>query len=244
MELVLDFGNTRRKITLFDSGKMLLMEHHPEISVEILREFIGKYPGITSCIVASVIHHSKEIDDFLKASLPTWILDHNTPLPFPNLNKAPEELGKDRLAAAVAGASKFPGHPVLVINTGTAVTYEVLSKDCEYLGGAISPGMALRFRALHTFTGKLPLIEYKENVPLMGNDTEGSILSGVINGIVGEMELFAARCMDQLPSLRIILSGGDLNYFVNRLKINIFAFPNIVQEGLHQILLFNVGKTT
>ena len=138
---------------------------------------------------------------------------------------------------------KFPGKPVLVITAGTAITYDFINPSGEYLGGAISPGMQPRFKALHTFTGKLPLVEYKESIQVIGNDTENSILSGVINGIVGEMETFAVRLNAEYPELNIILSGGDLNYFVKRLKINIFAVSNIVLTGLHQILLFNVNRT-
>jgi type III pantothenate kinase len=128
--------------------------------------------------------------------------------------------------------------------SGTAITYDFINSSGEYMGGAISPGMKMRFNALHTFTGKLPLVEYKEKtVLILGDDTENSILSGVINGIVGEMEAFAMTLGGKNPELKIILSGGDLNYFVKRLKISIFAVTNIVLTGLHQILLFNVSKT-
>jgi type III pantothenate kinase len=242
MELVLDFGNTGKKIALYQEGKMVLLQQHPEISVDIIRDFVEKNKGIGYSILSSVVEHPAGIDDFLKASFPSWILDSHTPLPVPGLEKAPEALGKDRLAAAVAGSAMFPGQHVLVINTGTAITYDVVSPEGDYLGGAISPGMALRFKALNTFTGKLPLIEYRESVPLLGNDTENSILSGVVNGIAGEMGSYAGLCIEKFPSINIILSGGDLNYFAKRLKINIFAVSNIVLTGLHQILLFNVAK--
>ena len=243
MELVLDFGNTSKKIALFDAGNLVFLQHHPEIALETVRDFVENHPGITSCIFSSVIHHSVSIDEFLVSRFPTLILDCSTPLPIHNGYKTPETIGKDRLAAAVAGAFCFPGKPVLVINAGTAITYDFVNPSGEYLGGAISPGMKMRFKALHTFTGKLPLVEYKETAEILGNDTENSILSGVINGIVGEMEAFATQIIAQYPELNIILSGGDLNYFVKRLKISIFAVTNIVLAGLHQILLFNVNKT-
>ena len=243
MELIFDFGNTSKKIALFDAGDLILLQHHPEITLEIIREFIENHSGISSCILSSVIHHSPSIDEFLVSRFPTWILDNQTHLPIRNGYGTPETLGKDRLAAAVAGAFKFPGKPVLVINAGTAITYDFINPFEEYLGGAISPGMQMRFKSLHTFTGKLPLVEYKETAQILGNNTEDSILSGVINGIVGEMEAFAAHINAQYPELKIILSGGDLNYFVKRLKISIFAVTNIVLTGLHQILLFNVNKT-
>ena len=243
MELILDFGNTSKKIALFEAGNLLLLQHHPEITPKIVGDFIEDHPGISSCILSSVIRHPSAIDELLVSRFPTWILDSNTPLPIHNSYRTPETLGKDRLAAAVAGALCFPGMPVLVINAGTAITYDFVNPSEEYLGGAISPGMQIRFKALHTFTGKLPLVEYKEELQFLGNDTENSILSGVINGIVGEIEAFASHFNAQFPELKIILSGGDLNYFAKRLKINIFAVANIVLTGLHQILLFNVNKT-
>ena len=243
MELVLDFGNTSRKIALFDNGVLQLLESSPEISPEIMATFISKHPGITSCILSSVIQHPTAINDILRSRFRTLIFDRLTLLPIRNGYSTPETLGMDRLAAAVAGAFEFPGKPVLVINAGTAITFDFINSSGEYLGGAISPGMQLRFKSLHTFTGKLPLVDYKESVPVLGTNTENSILSGVINGIVGEIESFADHFHAENPELKIILSGGDMNYFVKRLKISIFAVTNIVLTGLHQILLFNVSKT-
>lgn len=243
MELVLDFGNTSKKIALFEAGTLISLVHYPEISPDTIRNFVDDHPGIISCILSSVIHHPIAINEFLVSRMPTLIFDSHTPLPIRNEYRTQETLGPDRLAGAVAGASEFPGKPVLVINAGTAITYDFIHPSGKYMGGAISPGMQLRFKALHTFTGKLPLVEYKESAQILGTDTEGSILSGVINGIAGEIEAFAAHFHAEYPELKIILSGGDLNYFVKRLKISIFAITNIVLTGLHQILLFNVSKT-
>ncbi|MEI6900275.1 MAG: type III pantothenate kinase, partial [Bacteroidota bacterium] len=167
-------------------------------------------------------------------------LDEKTPIPLKNRYQTPATLGKDRLAAAVGGHSLFPGHDVLVINAGTCVTYDVVTREGEYLGGAISPGMVMRFRALHTFTGKLPLLDFTEEPDFPGNTTEKSIISGVINGMIAEMEAIATGLGVKYPDLQVILSGGDLNYFDKRLKISIFALPNIVVYGLYQILKLNV----
>ena len=134
----------------------------------------------------------------------------------------------------------FPGRNVLVINAGTALTFDFINLENEYYGGAISPGMQMRFRALHTFTEKLPLLTYREETPLTGEDTETSILSGVIHGMTAEIEGICREYQGKWEDPVIILSGGDLNYFVKRLKISIFAVPNIVIQGLQQILVFNV----
>jgi type III pantothenate kinase len=143
----------------------------------------------------------------------------------------------------VGGQSFFPGRNVLVISTGTCITYDFINNRKEYLGGAISPGMEMRFRALHTFTGRLPLISVKDTHELIGNNTAKAILSGVVNGMIGEIEHVAGQYLHLYPDLKVILSGGDLNYFDKRLKISIFAFPNIVLHGLYQILEFNVKKS-
>ena len=169
-------------------------------------------------------------------------MDDHTPLPIKNLYKTPQTLGKDRLAAAVAGHMRFSTDPVLVVNAGSCITFDVINEKGEYLGGSISPGIQMRFRALHTFTGKLPLITGKNLVALTGTTTGDSILSGVINGSLSEVEGIIAQYLQKYKNLHVILSGGDMKYFDTRLKIKTFAIPNIVTEGLYQILELNAGK--
>ncbi|MCX6269157.1 MAG: type III pantothenate kinase [Bacteroidetes bacterium] len=244
MELILDFGNTQKKLALFDSGELLFSENHRIITKDLVAQFIGAHPEITSCILSSVIQHAEDIEQYLQQTLPFIILDEHTPIPLVNRYETQSSLGKDRLAAAVAGAASFPGENVLIIVAGTALTFDFVNSQGEYLGGSISPGMQMRFGALHTFTEKLPLVSYREHVELVGSNTHMSILSGVINGIVAEIEGISRNYQEIYPGLKIILSGGDLNYFVKRLKISIFALPNIVIHGLQQILAFNVHKST
>ena len=251
MYFILDLGNTNKKLAVLPPGDLLPeafsgnagnIESFPEISLLTIREFTRKYPAIDACILSSVISFPDSIVSWLRERFRFLEFDQHTALPVYNRYLSPGTLGKDRLAAAVAGSSVFPGEPVLVINAGTALTYDLVTAGREYLGGAISPGLQMRFRALHTFTGQLPLLDYTEIDFLTGNDTDKSVLSGVINGMTAEMEGMAASYRKEYPGLRIILSGGDLNYFVNRLKISIFAVPNIVIYGLQQILAFNDKK--
>jgi type III pantothenate kinase len=240
MNLVLDFGNTFQKLALFDEGQLIHIEQHQKISLPIIRTFADNHPGIESCILSSVIRHSSSINNFLKKKFRFIELTEYTPLPLLNSYHSPKKLGKDRLAAVAGGASFFPCSDLLVIVAGTCITYNILTSANEFQGGAISPGLKMRFQALHTFTGNLPLVSFVEFYDPLGTNTEQSILSGVINGIISEMEGFYFLYKKKFPELKIILSGGDLNYFDNRLKINIFAIPNIVILGLHQILTFNV----
>jgi type III pantothenate kinase len=239
MDLILDLGNTNQKIALFDAGKLLWIYTSKHIGLSYVRNIANQNTGIDSCILSSVVKLPAGLKSFLEKKFRFILLDESTPLPILNHYRTPETLGKDRLAAAVAGSARFPGKPVLIINAGTAITYDAVTAKGEYLGGSISPGMNLRFRALHTFTKQLPLLTYSEINFITGNDTDTSVLSGVINGMSSEMEGMIARYRKEYPGIKVILSGGDLNYFVNRLKISIFAVPNIVIHGLHQILLFN-----
>jgi len=242
MDLIIDLGNTNQKLAVFREGKLLEVMQFPRIGLKHIREVTRQNKGIVRCILSSVVAHQDTIINYLAGRFRFFLLDENTPLPIKNLYQTKTTLGKDRLAAAVAGHNCFPGQNVLVVNAGTCITYDFVNADGEYLGGAISPGMKMRFKALHTFTGKLPLIDFSGDDCLTGNDTVGSINSGVLNGTLAEIEGVTARYSEIHPGLKIILSGGDVNYFDKRLKISTFAVPNIVIHGLQQILEFNVFK--
>ncbi len=240
--LVVDLGNTNKKLAIFAEGKLLSLEQFPLVRLSFFREFIRLHPGIEHCILSSVIDYPPALKKFLSGMFHFYELDEKTPLPIINRYRSKTTLGKDRLAAAVAGANQFPGKNVLVINTGTCITYDFINDRNEYLGGAISPGIQMRFNALHTFTGKLPLVSFRNTMILTGKNTEESILSGVLTGAIAEIEGIAAMYQRRYPDLEILLSGGDHKYFDKRLKISIFALPNIVIHGLQQILAFNVNQ--
>ena len=172
----------------------------------------------------------------MSETAPLVILDENTPLPIKNLYETPATLGKDRLAAAVGARAIFPGKNVLSIDAGTCITYDFLTKDGEYLGGSISPGIRMRFRAMHAFTGRLPLVEPEDFTGLIGKTTAESLLSGVINGVCEEIKGLIARYNEQYEDLTAVITGGDHEYLHNKLKINIFAVPDLVLPGLNEIL--------
>ena len=241
MRLVLDLGNTNKKICVFHQGRIVHMEISDQLSLRTLKEVLGNHPQITAGIMASVVTVPVYLKNFLDESLSTFIeLNNRTPVPVVNKYKTPGRLGKDRLACAVAGASMFTGFPVLVVNAGTCITYDFVNATGEYLGGGISPGLRMRFRALNTFTEKLPLIELAENVPLIGEDTEDSISSGVVNGAIEEVKGMVRLYRQQYPNLQVVLSGGDADYLDKHMKIRIFAFPNMVLLGLYEILEYNI----
>ena len=242
MNLILDFGNTNKKLAVFSKGRLLKLEQHLSIRTGIVREVMRRYPGIHHCILASVVNYPVSLRNFLAENFRFFEMDEKTKLPVINKYSTKKTLGKDRIAAAVAGSNLFPGRDVLVVNAGSCITYDFVNSHQEYLGGAISPGLNMRLRALHTFTDKLPLVNLKRYRGLIGNSTGASIKSGVINGATAEIEGVAQRYAKEFPGITVILSGGDLKYFDKRLKISIFAIPNIVIHGLSQILEFNVKK--
>jgi type III pantothenate kinase len=239
MRLIVDFGNTLQKCAIFEGKNIIASEKFEKINLTDFQQFCAPYPAIKSCILSSVIHNSDELIHWLKQKFYFIELTHLTPLPIKNNYATPKSLGKDRLAAAVGAWSLFPNQNSLSIDVGTAIKFDLINQASEYIGGSISPGISLRFQSLHNFTAKLPLVQYKNSHPLIGFDTETSILSGVLNGINSEIDGLIELYKVQFPDLKIILSGGDSIYFENNLKSNIFAVSNLVQIGLNEILIFN-----
>jgi type III pantothenate kinase len=169
-------------------------------------------------------------------------LSHSTPLPFKNLYRTPENLGKDRIAAAAGAFAAFPDTHTLIIDMGTAITFDILTSAGNYLGGNISPGLAMRFRALHAFTSRLPQLEKDEFSDDPGTDTRSAIISGVQKGILYEIQGYIEHFSKLYPGLKVILTGGDGDFFAKPLKSPIFVIPNLVLCGLNFILDFNAHR--
>jgi len=248
MKLILDFGNTLQKIASFKNGeleKLKIFEKAKFGNIEayISSNFLNKSINSKSipAILSSVIKYPDSFGNFMSENFNFIELNENTAVPIINKYKTSETLGKDRLAAIVGANHLFPDRNTLAIDCGTCITFDLITEKGEYLGGSISPGIAMRFKALHNFTDKLPLMSYTNFDGLIGATTEESILSGVLNGVVSELEGIIIKYQNKFPDLKVILSGGDINYFDKRLKNNIFAVPNLVLLGLNVILNYNVG---
>jgi len=239
MKLIIDFGNTLKKIAVFDKNKLVQLYTYEEFNICVLKEIVEKHPKINSAIISSVINYPKEIDDFLTTNFFFIKLNSETHIPITNRYESPKTLGNDRIAAVVAASNKFENKNLLVIDAGSCITYDFINKDKEYLGGAISPGIRLRFKSLNSFTDKLPLLTPQNIDYLIGKTTQESILSGIVNGITAELDGIIDSYKEIYKDLTIIMSGGDHYYFDKRLKNNIFALPNIVLLGLNIILDFN-----
>ncbi len=242
MNLVLDIGNTRTKAAVFENNHIvehLILEKNP---LPQLKKLLHSFPDIKFSLVSSVLNHSKEIVNSLQHKTNCIHFDLNSKIPLHLDYKTPETLGKDRLAAAVGAYTLFPGKNVLIIDAGTCLKIDLVTSQRIYKGGAISPGLHMRLKALNVFTDKLPHCEPEpEFTALNGQSTRESIISGVQNGMLFEINGFISAWKQQYSDLQVVLSGGDQTFFEVALKNSIFAHPNLVLIGLNEILKLNVS---
>ncbi len=239
MKLVLDNGNTLVKAGVFDKKQLADIDYSPELSINFIESVKEKHKDFSKAILSSVKEVSNDVIVYLKNNFSFVEFSEKTPIPVTNLYKTPATLGRDRLAGVIGANSIYPGENVLVIDAGTCITYDLITAEKTYPGGSISPGFLIRFNGLHTFTGKLPLVSLTDFKELTGNDTEKSILSGVINGAVAEMDGIIERYREIYNPLRVVICGGDGHFFADRLKSSIFAVPELVLVGLNEILDYN-----
>lgn len=233
-----DFGNTRLKCALFQDRELLEMvvleNGHPDTVQTLINSF---QPD--KSILASVINHDPEVETVLAAATLFHKLGHTSKIPFSTPVGKPETIGADRLAAVAAAVDLFPKQHNLVIGLGTCITYNYVNPQHEFLGGSISPGMQMRFRSMHEYTALLPLVEAENNFPLIGYDTKTNLLSGVILGMAKEIDGIIDAYALKFNNFNVLLTGGDMAFFVPHLKNKIFADPYLIYKGLYAISEFN-----
>ncbi|MDR2231774.1 MAG: type III pantothenate kinase [Tannerella sp.] len=240
MNLIIEQGNSAVKIAVYDRHAMVFSSVHDDVEETDLMQLFKKYP-LRRGIISSVVGIDNKSISFLNQRLEHFIiLDEHVRLPIEIRYTTPHTLGRDRIAVAVGANYLQPDRDILVIDAGTAITYEVIVTPGIYLGGNISPGMTTRFKALNRFTEQLPLVSRQDDVPLIGTSTESAILAGVVNGIVYEMDGYIDTLRSKYPGLYVFLTGGHSIYFEKRLKNTIFAAINLVLTGLNRILEYNV----
>lgn len=242
MNLCIDQGNSSTKVGLFNDYNLVEFLSFKDFTISIIDKLMSDYV-IENCIICSVASTDEAVLAHLKAKSNVFIeLTQQTLIPITNNYKTPETLGKDRLAAIIGASYLKPNSDVLVIDAGTAITYDFADADLNYWGGNISPGIDLRLRALHEFTQKLPFVSAKPTDQFLGNDTESAILSGVIQGIVFEINGYMDTIKIKYPQLSIFLTGGSAFYFDTMLKNTIFVEKNLVLIGINRILQYNVQQ--
>lgn len=233
--LLVDYGNTFAKAAVFQDNKLVNVFHKlsfKDISLLITKE------EITQVLVSKV--GSQNIN--FSTQVPIVTLNHQLPLPIKINYDTPATLGADRIAAVVGADVLFPNQNNLVIDMGTCITYDFITKDKEYLGGGISLGVQSRFRAMHEFTAKLPLIPHVEEVDLIGKDTLQSMKSGVYWGVIGELNQIIQQYKSHFTNFNTIICGGDAPFFESKLKETIFVRQNLIFIGLNRILEYYVAN--
>ena len=240
MLLAIDVGNTQIKLAVF--------EHHTLIHKEIIayndwqiavKKNLKKFSKIENIVVASVGKLNKE--DFLElnSNVKIYFITKESNFPFQNLYATPNTLGIDRMVLAAGAVLLFPNKKRLVIDAGTCITYDFIDENNNYLGGAISPGIRLRYESLHNYTAKLPLLTKENPDNIIGNSTNQSIHSGVVNGVAMEIDGFKNNSFGENDNFIIILTGGDAEFLADRLKNTIFANSNFLLESLNQTFQYN-----
>jgi type III pantothenate kinase len=239
--LCLDFGNTRLKAAIFDNDVFREELSLPDDSTDTIGQILKNYQPVRS-ILSSVIHHNYEFEKILSNKTVFHKLSHQTRLPFTTPVSKPETIGTDRLALIAAAVRFFPGRNNLIIGLGSCITYNFVNQYHQFLGGAISPGMDMRFRSMHDYTAKLPLVNevpMAAGIPLIGYDTKTNLQSGVIIGMCCEIDGIINKYAETYSNFNVLLTGGNSAYFASQLKNKIFADSYFLFKGLYALSELN-----
>ncbi len=237
MNLIIDVGNTLVKLAVFDKDTLQFKKTFIKSDFLDTLSIVSKqFRKIENAIISSVSNITKAQLSALKKLYPLLVLDYKMKLPFINLYETPSTLGVDRIALVSAAALQYPTKNVLIIDSGSCITYDFLDDKNQYLGGAISPGLEMRYNALNQFTARLPFLEMKKPKSIVGDSTNSSIHAGVVSGTLFEIEGFISSYRLQYDDLTIILTGGNAHFLRDSLKSDIFANSNFLMEGLNYIL--------
>lgn len=242
MNLIIDVGNSSVKLAVFKQGKLISKKRIPlENIMNGINDIKKEFKSIEKAIISSVGNLKKREITCIENYFKVFVLDASTKIPFQNHYKSPKTLGVDRIALVSASVKKYKELNVLIIDAGTCITYDFINSENNYLGGAISPGIRVRYQSLNNLTANLPLLETKMPYSFIGNSTIESIHSGIINGILNEIEGTINYYDKKYKDLTVILTGGDADFLSKRLKSSIFANSNFLLEGLNYILEFNTN---
>jgi type III pantothenate kinase len=240
MNLIIDIGNTSTKLAVFQRDKVLIAKTVEGFSLVIeVENLLKQFNEIKRGFVSSVGFLSEDELKTLEKRLPMTVLNSTLKLPFKVHYKTPNSLGADRLALMAAAATQYSGKNVLVIDAGSCITYDFIDSKKNYLGGAIAPGIQMRYKSLGDFTSSLPTLQKIVPKNSIGNSTHDSIHSGVINGVLYEIEGTVNEYQNKYPDLTVILTGGDADFLCKQLKISIFANSDFLLEGLNFLLEYN-----
>jgi len=239
MNLIIDIGNTTTKAALTENGIIISKERLRSADPEVIGDFVGTR-SLGGAIVSSVSHDPAPLLAFLRTrSGRVHHLTFRSVYPFLLDYATPETLGVDRLAAAAGACLHHPGADLLIIDAGSALTIDLVSGGV-YVGGSISPGLSMRFRALHEFTGKLPLVNKRSDFTFPARTTEDAIAGGVVMGLVYEINEYIRTFDERHKKLVTVITGGDSELISSRTERKVLIYPDLVTEGLNFLLDTNV----
>jgi type III pantothenate kinase len=241
MILTVDVGNTRIKAAVFEGD--ILLEHFVFVKEELqknIKNILNIFKNTTHLVVASVGNVNEQSFLDFEKEVVVHFVSHKDSFPFVNGYETPQTLGIDRMVLAAGATLLFPGQNRLVVDAGTCVTFDFINENDTYHGGAIAPGLQLRYKTLHDFTAKLPLLSLESPKDVIGKSTAESIHSGVVNGLVYEIDGFIDQYRVLYSNFIIILTGGDTEFLAKRLKNTIFANSNFLLESLNQTFQYKI----
>ncbi|MEM0933603.1 MAG: type III pantothenate kinase [Bacteroidota bacterium] len=240
MNLVVDIGNTMTKYAVFENRTVIHTEtSESQVFVSQIKQLFQTFPKIDRALISSVGKLENKEKEVLALFCKVHVLSVNSRIPFKNHYATPLTLGMDRIALITAAFYQYHKRNVLVIDAGTCITYDIINEAGEYIGGAISPGLQMRYNAMHVQTERLPLLKPEDILDFIGNSTETCMHSGAINGMVQELDGVIDQYHARFHDLTVILTGGDAQFFVKRLKNSIFANSKFLVEGLNCLLEYN-----
>lgn len=239
--LVIDIGNSRTKVAVFQDRELAHFDVLDELTTETIAHYLAGH-NIVHSILSSVKQQVGPVEALLSENTRYTRFTAATPSGIQNHYKTPQTLGLDRLAGLIGAQALYPESSNLVIDAGTCITCDAHDEAGNYYGGSISPGLRMRFKAMHTFTGRLPLVEVNDDFDnWMGDTTETAMMAGVVQGLVNELTGFIELYNKKYTRLNVIITGGDAAFFDSHLKNSIFAHilqvrPHVVLIGLNEVI--------
>lgn len=239
-KLTIDEGNSSTKVGLWEGDRLVVEQSFRRDGLDELAAAIASLPRADRAIFCSVCRRDRceVLDTIGPLTGKLTVLDASTPMPLKIDYRSPETLGADRIAAATGATAIAPGKTCLVVDMGTAITYDVVTADGRFIGGNIAPGIFVRLEALQHFTRALPLVETDGDCPRWGYDTETAMRSGAIRGVVGELQYYR-HCLRSESPATVILTGGSSELIIPYITSPITVEPNLVLIGLNSILNYN-----
>ncbi len=240
MNIIIDVGNSQIKVAVFKEDELLKVDvMQIDTLLDHVSEIFKIHSEITHIMISSVGDFPNSVVEALHVFAPVLQLNHQMKIPFKNEYSTPETLGVDRIALIASAYHHYPNKNCLVIDAGSCFTYDFIDKEGHYKGGAIAPGLRMRFKAMHTFTAGLPMINLMDFKDFIGTNTQDCMISGVVNGSLNEIDAVIAQYQYRFKDLTVILTGGDSHFLSKRLKSSIFAHPNLLLKGINYILELN-----